>query len=294
VTGHHQVLSTALLKRAIGVPPDLVWDFDNAFQFSDLRVFGAPFSLFHPVDDFDAALGSAKHADAVLSVAQNFIDKISAPPSRVAVIPHGLSRVHTGAAERLLQAPLPHSGSAKPVVGYVGNLNHAGIDWLTIEEIVSVNDSAVFRFIGPYATDADGAAHNPVLNRLKATGRCVFEGEKPAAAIIEASGDVDIWMICYDPAKTVDGATNSHKILEYFATGRPVLSNRLAAYASSDLVVMASERTNASMPALLSDLLTRLEELSSATYQAKRARHALAFTYEANLRRIDKVLTAAV
>ena len=65
-----------LIRRAIGKPIDLVWDFDNAYQFSDVRVFGAPRAIFHLMDAAVAGMKGDKNADIVLSVSALLFDAV--------------------------------------------------------------------------------------------------------------------------------------------------------------------------------------------------------------------------
>lgn len=127
------------LVRAIGGPPDIVWDFDNSYQFSDLRVFDAEFSIFHPVDDLPPGVAKSKHADLILSNAQRYIDRLEPSPEHAEVIDHGLSKGFIDRARAIAKDPetagrstLDTSGCT---IGYVGNLDRPGIDWDIIDEI---------------------------------------------------------------------------------------------------------------------------------------------------------------
>ena len=283
-----------MIARAVGGSLDLVWDFDNAYQFNDLTAFPAALRIFHLFDEMGRKYQGDKSANLLLSVSQDFLDRIR-PVRRGHVISHGLSRTHKIHAQSILA---PSSSElvrrSRPCVGYVGNLEHPGIDWPTIIRIVEAHPHISFRFVGPYSGDIErGKPDSAPLARLLQLPNVILTGPRPAAAILEMASEIDIWLVCYAPELTVNGATNSHKILEYLATGNAVLANRIAAYQDCDLVEMPSA-TNEGMLALLSRMLERLDDLNSPAQRQRRAQFALQFSYEANLRRIDEkaVLTS--
>ena len=102
------------------------------------------------------------------------------------------------------------------------------------------HQEADFWFIGPYREpDTDGQAQGSApVYALREIPNCQLTGLMTLHQILEEAPSIDIWLACYDPAKSVRAGTNSHKILEYLATGRAVLSNRFEAMAGSDLVCM--------------------------------------------------------
>ncbi len=279
------------IVRRIGTRPDLVWDFDNAYQFASLPAFGAP-SIFHLVDQPGQARRRDKAADLLLSVSDDFL-RVILPPGRSGhVIPHGLSRPHAAYAQRVVAQPErgPREGALR--VGYVGNLEHTGIDWETIIWMIEANPAVEFRLIGPVAKDpAQSRAPVAALSRLS---NCRLVGSRTAEEILSEAFEIDIWLICYDARLTVDGATNSHKALEYLATGNPVLSNRLAAYEGSDLISMAAGPSNADMPALLSEMIGNLPSLQAPDQRKRRAQHSLRHSYRSNLETIDAYLGAVL
>lgn len=276
------------IAQAIPGGPDIVWDFDNAYQFSDLRAFGPAFSIFHPVDDLIAGQSSDKGCDLLLSVSQGFLDKI-AGGQRGHVVKHAISREHERHARRIAEAPQRTRPQGwRPQVGYVGNLEHAGIDWPVIVEIIGRNPQADFHIIGPHSRHGETSAPSNVpLDALCAMSHCVVHGAMPSDRILALAETVDIWLVCYDARKSRDGATNSHKILEYLATGNAVLCNRIAAYEGSDLVEMTAGDDNRDMPRRIGDMLARLDVVNAPEQRRRRALYALSLSYEASLRRID-------
>lgn len=278
------------IAARIGGPPDIVWDFDNSYQFADLRAFRSPIRIFHPVDSPAEGRASAKGANLVLSVSQVFLDRLA--PVQGHVVPHALSASHLAHAEAVLRSPArPIRARRSVMVGYAGNLEHVGIDWPAMVAMVRQNPSVQFRFIGPYSETSDGRVP---LAQLRAVKNVELPGLQPAQELLARAAEIDIWLVCYDAAKTVDGAINSHKILEYLATGSPVVSNRIAAYVGSDLVEMPDGPSNEAMPELLRRVIARRTSLDSPVQRQRRAAFASQFSYSGNLRTIDELARAAI
>lgn len=299
---HARAMFDVLMRRqarpivtAIGGPPDIVWDFDNEYRFRDLRVFGDGLCVFHPVDDIPVLSDGDKHAHVVLSVAQRFVDKIGDKRAPMHVIPHGLARAYEALARDVVRnrertRPPPQ----QLCVGFVGNLDRPDMDWPVMARMVCENPAVAFRFVGPFtpatiAAFADGAA----FEALRRAPNVSLDGLKPAEDVIAMARDIDIWLLCYDPARSTNAATNSHKLLEYLATGSAVLSHRIEAYAGNGLVEMPASQSNTGMPAMLSSMLGRIEAIDAPPLRARRAEYALGHTYLAHMQQISAILDEA-
>lgn len=275
------------LVRAIGVRPDIVWDFDNATQYADLRVFGPAFRIFHPVDDIPR-WATDKHADLVLSNAQRYIDRIKPAPARSAVIDHGLSEEFIALANRVIGQPNLPLSAGQPIIGYVGNLDRPGIDWQAVAAIAKAEPEAQMLLIGPFGKYGSGPP-----DAVKSLPNVTFTGPKTQHEIIEMTPDIDLWLMAYDRKRDIDGGTNPHKILEYLATGKAVVSNWAEAYVGRGLIAMPPTEDNGPLPALVSDGIARLKDVNAPAEQVRRARHALDYSYDRHLRRIDALIETA-
>lgn len=270
------------LVDAIGVKPDVIWDFDNSYQFKDLRVFGAKLSIFHPVDDLPNGKATSKHADLVLSNAQRYINRLEPKPVVSRVIEHGLSDAFIKHARKIVFEPAGHGqrarSNSRPVVGYVGNLDRPGIDWKTIELAAERLPHVRFVFIGPFKVISDGPPKS-VIERENIE----FVGKKTSSEILQLSHGIDVWWMVYDRSRDIDGGTNPHKLLEYLATGSVVVSNWTEAYAEKDLVIMPPSQDNEGLPALLENTLGNLATVNSREERARRASYTLEFSYSSHL-----------
>jgi hypothetical protein len=280
------------ILRALGRTPDIVWDFDNAYQFSDLSVFGGKLNIFHLMDGPPPGLGS-KRADIVLSIAASFVERAGGDPAHTHIVAHGLRQEYVDHARQILLASAPaEAHGRRPCVGYLGNLDHPAIDWPVIRCMVDAHPEIDFVFIGPHSVSGPLSAQSAV-EYLSSRANCVLVGAATADEILARSADIDLWLICYDVGHPADAGINSHKIMELLATGKAILSNRFIAYADSDLMYMMPGAANDDMPRQLSDLIHRLDDINAPELQKRRATFALQHSYHAQLRKIDAILMEA-
>jgi hypothetical protein len=268
------------LVRAAG-RPDLVWDFDNTYQFRDLSQFGASRTLFHLVDDVGVPGLGIKSADHVLYLHRSFCERAGGKPLADHEIGHGLGRMYADAA---LDARDETRPAVSAHVGFVGNLAAPWVDWTAVAEMVSRNPLARFTFWGPFPDDSSADAD---LRRLLRHPAIRFPGLTSAERIVTESHDVDVWLLPFRPDRLLGGALNSHKILEYLSTGRAVVMTWLEAYEGKD-VVFTLPRSGGSLADLLQQVLANLEEANSPEMISRRRAFALESTYD---RLLDRVLS---
>lgn len=280
-----------LIIRAIGREPDLVWDFDNAYQFTDLKAFGAKASIFHLVDETVAGRTTAKQADIMFGLANTMFERIQdAVPQHL--IPHGVGRHWTEYARRVVEGQRPGRPCPRPVhVGYAGNLAHVAIDRDALRAMLTQQPDVLFNFISPTVTPARGDhATAAWLSWLQAQPNCVFHFGRGADYIVELAERIDVWLVCYDLARDINRGANSHKIGEYLATGAPILSSWIAAFEGTSLVRMAERGSNRRMPEMLCELINDLSFESSSERRSERAGYALDNSYEKHVATISRLL----
>jgi hypothetical protein len=279
-----------LIARAIAKPIDFVWDFDNAYQFTDLSVFGARRSAFHLMDAAVKGLRGDKKADLVLSVSGLLLDAVRPLAAPTAIVSHGLGRAYVSYAKRKLAEP---AVSARPGpfrrVGYVGTLFGA-VDRQAILDLVVAFPDIEFHFVGPAAmAQATAKGHGEWLKALAAQKNCVLHGRQDADFIVGLADTIDAWLVCYGVADDINQGADSHKILEYLAMGAPVLSSWIAAYDGSPLLAMAGKGSNADLIPLLRGLAADTDARGPAA-RADRMRYALDHSYEAKIAAVGELL----
>lgn len=270
------------IRRKVG-RPDLVWDFDNAYQFRDLRAFGARTTLFHLVDDVGVHGQGDKRADHVFALHPDFSAHAGTPCQADHVIGHGLGELHMAEARR---PAAPRRPGAAPRLGFVGNLGAGWIDWAAVAEMVRRHPEAGFSFWGPLP---EVARRNEALARVLAAPNTEFLGLTAPEDILAEADGIDVWLLPFR-AEAFDGGRplNSHKVLEYLATGKSVLMSWLEAYDGNPLVHVSAGPQDNDLPDRLDALLNDLDAHNAPERQAARKAYALDRGYD---RHLDRVLS---
>ncbi len=275
-------IQTKLIRRRVG-KPDLVWDFDNAYQFSDLRPFGADKTIFHLVDDVGQHRLGDKHADYFLTLHPDFCRNAGGTVRQDHIIGHGLGKIYVDAA---LNGSVAHTKPGRPHVGLVANLGAIWIDWECIAEMVRRHPEVRFTFWGPLPVEQ---RRSESLKVVLAAANVAFPGLTLPETVIAESGDVDVWLLPFLSEKFDGGRPlNSHKVLEYLATGKVVLMSWLEAYEGNPLVNSAANPESRDLPDRLDRLLIDLSKVNATIQQNSRRTYALERSYE---RHLDHVLS---
>ncbi len=281
------VLMRSQARRLVAAAgrPDLIWDFDNAYQFRDLQAFGANTSLFHLVDDVSKPGLGDKRADHVFYLHPYFCVRAGVKPRDGHEIGHGLGKLHASVA-RLPREDTRRPG--RPHIGFVGNCAAAWLDWPEITQIVDLHQEAEFTFWGPLPSPKDA---NPALAQLLQHPRARFPGLTTQSAILKAANGVDIWLLPFDTANVPGGRPlNSHKVLEYLSTGRVVVMTWLEAYERNPLVEMLPRSGNGGLAALVSRVLGDINRLNAPQLMEQRRAFALERTYDRNILHIENLV----
>lgn len=299
-----EFVQAKLIERRIGQPVDVVWSFDST-RFTKLHAFRAQLRLFHAVDRVDhAALRpTGMSADAVLSVSTVILDDFAKIGISGHFVSHGLAKDFECAGRARL-AELARVG-AEPAalprkVGYMGNLIHPAIDHAAFSRIVSETPEAEFHLWGPYYHSHLGWKHSSVpavtafISFLEKQANVILHGLQPPRVVAGELGKMDILLTCYDPVREMNCGSNSHKVLEYLSTGKPVVSNHVSAYMEpgirGEMLCMPPTTDNRQLPALFRRSLESVDELHRLDLQERRIRFALSHCYRGQLREIERIV----
>ncbi len=284
------------ILRALPAPPDVVWCFDpNAFP--DLAAFGAPLTIYHPVDRLERRhqVAVARSADLVLSVSPEILASVDGAGVPTRFVHHGLAPPFAALARAGLKTT-PSPRAPGPLrVGYAGNLVRPAIDRTAIRAMVEAHPAVEFHFWGPRTptplerprADPDAIAFPGELERHR---NARFHGALPPSRLASALQRMDCLLLAYDRDRQYD-RSNAHKILEYLSTGRVIVSSRIALYAGEPDLVRMPERDDGPLSALLPETLDALPRLNDPGLQDRRRRLALEHTYTRQLDRIDAIVS---
>lgn len=286
-----------LAKRMGGF--DIVWCFDPNY-FHNLKKL-ARIAIYHPVDPIVERfqIDCGKEADVIFSVSDQILKAFENIRTPRYLINHGIS----GAFRSLAVNNYKHIESffyKKPPrlrFGYVGNLLRKEIDWQLIYRIIEQNPEVEFNFWGPNGFLKSNLAGDQSKSTLDKIGRLSTYSNVMLHGIIASDklpgtiSQMDGFLLIYKYLQGQSDRSNSHKILEFFCTGKTLVSFRVKAYEElSDLLVMPKDDNDDEIPRLFSEVVKHIETYNNRSYAERRLSFALSCSYESNLSRIEKIL----
>ncbi len=273
-----------IIANHLQCTPTVVWNFDPSRFFNLKRV--STKKILHIVDlnqQFNLKQ-ACNTADVVLGVNQPICEML-AQYAPAHLIPHGYRAPLT----------LPHitiPGKAATIkVGYVGNLLMQYLDWPPLLRVVERHPHVDFIFIGPYETSnlAQGNAQEAHIAQLKQLPNAHLTGAVDAAMISGYLQQMHLLLLSYSSKEEhVKYVASTHKLLEYFASGVPIIANYTEAYKDRpDLLTMAPK--GATIEALFEQHINKLDAFSQEDREARIA-FAQHNTYEHQLQAIAALL----
>ena len=289
-------LQVRRIRRAIGVPIDITWCFDVNL-FADLRLFGAPLRIYHPVDLVEqrCQILPARTADVVFGVSASLLQAFTGIGTRTCFVNHGLAEEFAREARRRA-ADRPVAAHSPVRIGYAGNLVNPVVSRSVLRAMVTGHPEAEFHFWGPCEIPPYmGRVANDIpafIEFLRAAPNVRLHGPTLSGILASEMQEMDVFLLAYSASTPKYDCSNSHKILEYLSTGKVTVSSRISTYADrKDLLVMPEDGDNSRLPALLDQTLLRLDELNAPACQERRRAFALDHTYGRQVDRIADLLS---
>lgn len=278
---------------------DIIWSFDvsNTLPLSLFKKKDA-FKIFMPVDEPKMPQGAAgaKGADVVFSVTQEILDKYKEYNIPKMFVNHGV-------LDRFIAKEDVWVNSKELNVGLSGNFLRPDIDWSCLMKIVENHSNVLFNFFGAFDAVNSNLSNTisdeliVVKEKLKSKKNVIIHGVVPNIKLSDELNKMDAFLICYDVAKDQSGGTNYHKVLEYMATGRVIVSNNITTYAKTNtpsLIEMPAEKNNSRLPDLFRKVIENVEYYNSADMFARRKEYASQHTYHRNILRMQDFINQSV
>lgn len=274
---------------------DIVWCFDPNL-YADLGKFKAPVKIFHPVDVFTHAHARrvAASADVIFSVSPTILEAFRDSGKPRYFINHGLGKDFVAAA---LKEDKSHVIKGDLQVGYIGNLLIPYMDRSLFRKVIEDCPEVRFHLIGPYGNgqsslgDGDKEAME-FIAFLKSCPNVILYGPLGSAELSSRLLEMDAFIICYSDKYPGYDLSNSHKILEYLSTGRPVITTPILAYMDKqNIVTMPVGLDSEQYPSFFVEAIRNAPALTDPSLQEKRKQYALSNTYAHQLQRIEDILS---
>lgn len=279
-------LETFLVKKikdTIGYRIDLIWSFEPN-RFNRLRSFGGKKVVYHPVDSLGDSyqLLPALEADQVYTVSKTILAPFLGKPTPASLMAHGVARPFAALAEQGGNW-IRHLGAVK--IGFAGNLSRPIVARTVILALMGEHPEVEFHFWGQSELPLDADAQTVrFMMELKMLPNCRLRGIQSTSILATDFAAMDAFLLAYqpDPKEKDFDFSNSHKILEYLATGRIVLSSPLSEYESFEqgFMLFASGNTHEAFKEQFRFLLNNLDHLNGEKFAKLRRELALQNRYE--------------
>jgi hypothetical protein len=252
---------------------DCVWSFDNSVFFDFTALPRHVFSICHIVDyaqNFQFATAS-QTAHICFGVSSNLVQRLAAHNPNSFLIPHGTALPVE--FSHLPEVSLPGRNTIKAV--YAGNLNSKFLHRSLMSDLVQAFPEVDFVFLGSGGEWLQG--------------RNVFRlGQVPHHQLGAYLQKSDILFSVYDTHRFPNQLTNAHKILDYLAAGKVIVSTPLSDYAGKTSLIVCTEP--AYYISMFRDVCTSLPDVNAMDKITQRRNFAAANTYQLRLSEIDSLV----
>jgi len=278
------------LLRIINQKVDIVWSFDP-YRLQYLKGFKAKLNIYHAMDDHKSKVEEniVESADIIFTVSDLIKEKLSYKGKNCFKLNHGIGD-HFISHKKIPIKKITKSGKIN--VGCVGNLHYPYLDISTFKQIISENNEVNFFFIGPYEnSNLSKIKRNAgFVAYLKERKNVYLLGSKPSKELPSYLNQFDLFLICYHSNKKAVNTSNNHKIMEYFSTGKVVVSHNIDEYKNTkNLVIMANN--NKDLPQLFKEVIKKIKYYNSDDFSVKRIDFASHNTYSHQLDRINQLIS---
>jgi len=266
---------------------DIVWCFETNI-FRSLSIFKKVKKIFHVVDPInEKQTVVSKSADLTVCISNRILKQFNGISVKKIFINHALSGITIQKAKGIEFSRYLVSGRLS--AGYIGNLSRAIIDTETIYTIVQENQEIDFHFWGPGAEGNLGGETHILIESLKHLDNVIFHHPIPSVELIDVIQDVDIFLLAYKKIKGAHDASNAHKILEYLATGKVVVSTYIDQYSSNEFenyIQMSPEDENSKLPQVFKNVVDNMTFWNNKYNLEMRRDFAINNSYKENVTRI--------
>jgi glycosyltransferase involved in cell wall biosynthesis len=234
-------------------------------------------------------------ADICFGVTDSLVKFLQPSGRPVYFINHGLSKRFIEKNIAALATGREGANGRQIIVGYVGNLLMGAIDRPTMIRVVRDHPEIRFIFWGQYKVGQDKLDAHRVpeaiqfVEALEQAPNVVLKGPVAPEVLSKEIEVADCFWLCYKKETTgIWEGSNSHKLLEYLITGKPVITHKVETYEHyEDILYMVKDMHNDNYPQLFDRIVSDLARYSSEPLRKGRIEMALANAYENQIKYIE-------
>ena len=272
------------LETLVGNSFDIIWSFDNSVFYDFSALPKEIFKISHIVDlsqDFQTAK-AASTANICFCTSERIKSKLLQYNPSTYKINHGVVLQGTSPNGSV---KLPGQQDLKAL--YVGNLSIPYLDWEKLFALAIEHVEVDFVFLGPkrYSNLSVNPRTNPGEEKTRKLPNVYFLPPVPAREIMNHLKVADILLLSYKNENYSNQLANPHKIMEYLASGKPIVATWTEEYVDKNLLYMAKDKES-----FIRQFRWVLENYDEACcYETKNARKAFALnnTYDKQIERIE-------
>lgn len=268
-------------KKRLNQQIRLIVDFGCHKSIDRVDKFQSLVSTYFPVDDFIDLPIETRSAAKIFTVSSKIQEKFEQSNIPITWINHGLSSVFAEKSKAKLLELERTTEILKPErkkVGYSGNLTIPFLDREVVLHTIKTLPEMEFHFFGNYSSD--DYTTTEFINMLKQLNNVQLHGQLSTENLAEQLFHMDILWLCYKSDGKNYNLENSHKILEYLSTGKPIVSTpiKYLENADKDFIYQYDNKQHAD---LFEELINGKEGSSS---MIGRVEFALSSTYSENMK----------
>ncbi|WPP52614.1 glycosyltransferase [Catalinimonas niigatensis] len=272
------------LQQLTGCIFDIVWSFDNSV-FYDFSALPEPvLKISHIVDlnqDFQTDK-AARTVDICFCTTDFIMNKLLRFNANTFKIHHGTAFQNSYPKNNV---SLPGNNKIKAL--YVGNLALKYIDWSLIELIIDKHPNVDFIFIGPKGKSNLSKSDLDWDNlTVESYPNVFFTGSVPHNEVSHYLQKSDVLLLAYKADAYLKQLANPHKLMEYFASGKIIVSTYTDEYKDKGHLLAMCSR-NEDYPDLFEEVISKIDHYNNELLQKERIEFAYENTYEKQLKRIE-------
>ncbi|MBN8692175.1 MAG: hypothetical protein J0L69_03210 [Bacteroidetes bacterium] len=197
----------------------IFWTFDPS-RLTSPELLNCRYTIFHAVDKYrflrKAEYVITKKADLIICVAEEIAEIYRDKNKNVRVLPHAI------ASDEIIKQKKQRG--SKLIGVFVGNIDKR-IDFAYTAEMIQRFPEVEFHFVGKIIND--GSPSHLVFE--KGFKNVIHHGEKPFKELKKFISQAD-FCILFKVNEVGGNKISSHKMLQYFAQGKPIFASHLTQY----------------------------------------------------------------